>query len=78
MRRPPGFYFSAVETLVNVVFRFVPSVATATMIATEIPAAISPYSIAVAPELSLTKRKSIRYIARSSRWWFVVAATRGN
>jgi hypothetical protein len=42
-------YFKAPETLENVEFRFVPSAWTVAMIATEIPAAIKPYSIAVAP-----------------------------
>jgi hypothetical protein len=39
--------------LVNVPFRVTPRPLTATMIATDIPAAISPYSIAVAPDASL-------------------------
>jgi hypothetical protein len=43
-------HFKAVETLLKVVFRLVPSVCTATMIATETPAAIRPYSMAVAPD----------------------------
>jgi hypothetical protein len=42
--------------LVNEALRVVPIVLTAAMIAIEMPAAISPYSIAVAPELSLKKR----------------------
>jgi hypothetical protein len=42
-------YFSAVCTDVKVVLRPDPTAATTVMIATEIPAAISPYSIAVAP-----------------------------
>jgi hypothetical protein len=45
----PMFYFSAVDTLVKVVLRLEPTPATATMIAIEIPAAMRPYSIAVAP-----------------------------
>ena len=44
------YYFRAVETLLKVVFRLVPRVCTATMIATAMPAAIRPYSIAVAPD----------------------------
>jgi hypothetical protein len=43
-------YFNAVETELNVLFRFVPRPCTTAMIATEIPAAIRPYSIAVAPD----------------------------
>jgi hypothetical protein len=42
-------YFSAVETDVNVVLRPEPGVPTTVMMATEIPAAIKPYSMAVAP-----------------------------
>ena len=42
-------YLSWVEMLVNVVVRLVPRVLTAAMIATEMPAAIRPYSMAVAP-----------------------------
>jgi len=42
-------YFKAVETLVKVVLRAEPRFPTATMIAIEIPAAIRPYSMAVAP-----------------------------
>jgi len=43
---------------VNTVFKFVPMVFTATMIATEMPAAIKPYSMAVAP-LSLRRKLPI-------------------
>src|SRR5450432_1807680 len=49
-------YLSAVWTLPKVVFRFVPSPFTTAIIATAIPAAMSPYSMAVAPDSSLTKR----------------------
>jgi hypothetical protein len=49
-------YLSAVETLVNVVFKLEPTDATAVMIAIEMPAAINPYSIAVAPDSSRMKR----------------------
>jgi len=45
-----GAYLSAFWTLVNVALRFVPTFFTTVMIATEIPAAIRPYSIAVAPD----------------------------
>lgn len=44
--------------LPNVVFRLVPIPRTTVMIATEIPAAIKPYSIAVAPVSSLRNRAS--------------------
>jgi hypothetical protein len=43
-------YLRAVCTLVNVVLRVDPTSATTVMIATEMPAAIRPYSIAVAPD----------------------------
>jgi len=59
MPKTPGFrlaYFSAVETDPKVVFKAVPTVATATMIATEMPAAMRPYSMAVAPDSFRTKR----------------------
>ena len=42
-------HLRAVETLVNVVLRLEPSACTVAIIATEIPAAIRPYSMAVAP-----------------------------
>jgi len=50
-------YLSWVEMLVNVVVRLVPRVLTAAMIATEMPAAIRPYSMAVAPLSSFRKRR---------------------
>jgi len=43
-------YFSEVLIEVNLVFRLVPRPLTTAMIASEIPAAISPYSMAVAPD----------------------------
>jgi hypothetical protein len=60
-QRPPGeaasanrlqrrLYFIAVETLLNVVLSCVPKAWTVAMMATAIPAAINPYSIAVAPD----------------------------
>jgi hypothetical protein len=45
-------YLRALDTLVNVVFNCDPSPATTAMMATEMPAAIKPYSIAVAPDWS--------------------------
>jgi hypothetical protein len=42
-------YFNESLIEVNLVFRFVPSPLAAVMIASAIPAAINPYSIAVAP-----------------------------
>src|SRR6266511_679372 len=52
-------YFSAFCTLVKVPLRFVPTPCTTTMMATEMPAAMRPYSIAVAPESSRKKRFNI-------------------
>src|SRR5215467_11602777 len=47
---------SWVDTVENVVFSWPPRVFTVAMIATEMPAAIRPYSIAVAPLSSRRKR----------------------
>src|ERR1044072_2793811 len=49
-------YFSLDEMLSKVVFSLVPRPCTTVMIATEMPAAIRPYSMAVAPDSSLAKR----------------------
>jgi hypothetical protein len=68
--------------LLNVLFSDVPMEFTAAMIAIEMPAAIRPYSIAVAPLSSFTKRRtrfgigspefvarpSKKYLAPSFRW----------
>jgi hypothetical protein len=48
----------AVETLVKVVLSLEPRPATAVIIATEMPAAMRPYSMAVAPASSVRKRKN--------------------
>jgi hypothetical protein len=45
-----GFQRTAVPTLVNVALRLVPTVVTTVTMAIEIPAAIRPYSMAVAPD----------------------------
>ena len=58
-------YLSWVEMLVNLVFSELPRPFTTAMIATEIPAAIRPYSMAVAPETSFTKRTK-RFFIESS------------
>jgi hypothetical protein len=47
-----GRYFSELLMSVNLVFRLVPRPLTTAMIASEMPAAISPYSMAVAPDSS--------------------------
>lgn len=49
-RSPFVRHFSWVETLLKVVFKLPPSVFTATMMTAAMPAAIRPYSIAVAPD----------------------------
>jgi hypothetical protein len=51
-------YFTAVETDPKVLLRCVPRPAITGMIATAIPAAIRPYSMAVAPDSSARKALS--------------------
>jgi len=51
-------YFSEVLIAVNVELRLVPTPLTAVIIAIAIPAAISPYSMAVAPDSSFQNFKS--------------------
>ena len=58
MRNGNGIYFIAVETDEKVVFKLVPRAWTVAMIATAMPAAMRPYSIAVAPASSAKKRKT--------------------
>jgi hypothetical protein len=55
-------YFSEVLIELNVVFRVEPRPLTAAMIASAIPAAISPYSIAVAPHSSFQNFKTERFM----------------
>lgn len=55
-------YFSDVLMEVNFSFRLVPRPLTTAMIASEIPAAISPYSIAVAPDSSFQNFKIERFM----------------
>ena len=50
-------YFSCVDMEVNLPLRVVPIVLTVAMITTEMPAAIKPYSIAVAPDSSFRNEK---------------------
>ena len=47
-----GYYFSELLIEVNIVLRLVPKPFTTAMIASAMPAAIKPYSIAVAPDWS--------------------------
>jgi len=49
-------YFSELLIEVNLAFSVVPRPLTATIIAIEMPAAIRPYSMAVAPDSSCKKR----------------------
>jgi hypothetical protein len=55
--------FSAVEIDPNEVLRWVPRPVITGMIATEIPAAMRPYSIAVAPDSSAMNALSFRRIS---------------
>jgi hypothetical protein len=57
-------YFSPVATDVNVVLRELPRLVTATMIAIEIPAAMRPYSMAVAADSS--RQKDANFDMKSS------------
>src|ERR1051326_1862722 len=63
-------YLRALETLEKVDFRFVPRPCTTAMIETEMPAAMRPYSMAVAPDWSFTKRETrvfMGWLLRSTR-----------
>src|SRR5689334_7984858 len=57
--REGGRYFRFEETVVKVVESLVPTAVTAPIMTTAISAAIRPYSIAVAPDSSRTKRANI-------------------
>lgn len=61
-------YFNELLIEVNLSFRFVPRPLTAAMMASEIPAAISPYSIAVAPDSSDKKLNKVRFNTASFRF----------
>ena len=52
-------YLSWVETVLNVPLRVVPTEFTEAMITIDIPAAIRPYSIAVAPDSSFRNAENI-------------------
>src|ERR1700759_708610 len=64
-------YFSEVLIDVNFVFRLVPRPLTTAMMASEMPAAIRPYSMAVAPDSSFTKRAIRFFISKTpcTRGW---------
>jgi len=53
-------YLSEVLIELNLVFKLLPRPLTTAIIASEMPAAMRPYSIAVAPDSSFTKR-AIRF-----------------
>src|SRR5215203_858209 len=63
-----GYGASELETLVNVVFKVVPRLFTTVMIAIEMPAAMRPYSIAVAPDSSC-KNRAMCNMFFSSLWF---------
>lgn len=52
-------YLSCVEIVLNLPLRLVPIALTLAIITIEIPAAIRPYSIAVAPDLSFRNLKTL-------------------
>ena len=56
-RQRLGFYFRPASTAVNLAVRSVPTVPTIVIIATAMPAAIRPYSMAVAPDSSEKNRE---------------------
>ena len=65
-------YFSELLIEVNLSFRVDPRPLTTAMMASEIPAAIRPYSIAVAPDSSDKKLNRVRFNTASFRsmgWW---------
>jgi hypothetical protein len=55
-----NIYFNEVLIELNMVFKLLPSPLTTAMIASAIPAAISPYSMAVAPDSSFQNLKKER------------------
>jgi hypothetical protein len=66
----PNAYFSELLTELNMVFRLLPRPLTAARIAIEMPAAIRPYSIAVAPDSSDKNFK--RQYFKPTSWGCVV------
>jgi hypothetical protein len=75
LRNGNGIYFIAVETDEKVVFKFVPRAWTVAMIATAMPAAMRPYSMAVAPVSSAKKRKTsvVMWMSSVLTTWFYVS-----
>src|SRR6202162_5491163 len=70
-RRSALAYFSEELIEVNLAFRLVPRPLTTAMIASEMPAGVRPYSMAVAPDSSFTKRVIRFFIGGSmcTRGW---------
>src|ERR1700730_4231380 len=69
-------YFSEVEIPSKFVFRVEPIPFTAVMITIEIPAAIRPYSIAVAPDSSDKNLRKARFNSASTRLRWVGPTTK--
>jgi hypothetical protein len=70
---PPGCdqrYLSELLIEPNLVLSLPPNPFTAAMIASAMPAAINPYSIAVAPDWSVTKALNNLFIAKTLRLSF--------
>src|SRR5689334_17263931 len=70
-------YFSDVFTEVNFSLRFVPRPLTTAMIAREMPAAIRPYSIAVAPDSSDKNFEKTCFNSTSKFWVWVPRGEHG-
>ena len=64
--RTEAAYFNCDDIEEKVVLSFVPRPFTTLMIATEIPAAIKPYSMAVAPDSSAKNWRHLAIMARAS------------
>jgi len=74
-------YLSAVEMLVNLAFNCVPRPLTTAMIAMEMPAAIRPYSMAVAPDSFFRNATSLDFCGFPLLSWAhlnLESATRGH
>lgn len=74
-RKETDTHFSELLIELKVVLRVPPRPFTAAMIASEIPAAISPYSIAVAPDSSDKNFEKMRF--KSASWGCVVSIQHG-
>lgn len=63
-----GRYLTALETDANVPLRLLPAPFTTAIMATAMPEAMRPYSMAVAPDSSLRKVVSLRRIVAIQRF----------